>query len=159
MLVQPYLHFDGRCGEAIKFYAQAVGAQTQMLMRDRECPEGPPPGMSFAGFQLSLSLADTAEAEQRFAALAQGGQVRCRSPRLLFAELWHAYRPLRRILDGDRLQSGSEMTTGSRCFADLRRAIESGSSANRGKSPPLSCLCDRTVERRSLRRQVQEGKP
>lgn len=108
MLVQPSLHVDGRCEEAIKFYAQAVGVQTEMLMRYKECPEAPPPAMSFvgtenwvmhasfrlgdravmasndcsgkhsgfAGFQLSLSVADTAEAEQRFAALAQGRRVK-----------------------------------------------------------------------------------
>jgi len=108
MLVQPYLHFDGRCEEAVKFYAQAVGAKTEMLMRYKESPEPPPPGMSFAGkenwvmhasfrvgdsvvmasddcsgkhsgfagFQLSLTVHDAAEAEQRFTALAQGGLVK-----------------------------------------------------------------------------------
>jgi len=30
----------------------------------------------FAGFQLSLTVTDVAEAEQRFAALAEGGQVK-----------------------------------------------------------------------------------
>ena len=108
MLVQLYLHFDGRCEEALEFYAQAVGAKTEMLMRYRDSPEGPPPGVNlagkeswvmhasfrvgdsvvmasddctgkhggFAGFQLSLSVADEAEAEQRFTALVQGGQVK-----------------------------------------------------------------------------------
>jgi PhnB protein len=108
MLIQPYLHFDGRCEEAVTFYTQAVGAKTEMLMRYKESPEPPPPGMSFAGkenwvmhasfrvgdsvvmasddctgkhsgfagFQLSLTVADAAEAEQRFTALAQGGQVK-----------------------------------------------------------------------------------
>jgi PhnB protein len=49
MLVQPYLHFDGRCEEAIKFYGQAVGAKTDMLVRYEDSPEPPPPGVDLAG--------------------------------------------------------------------------------------------------------------
>ena len=45
MLVQPYLFFDGRCEEAIEFYRRAVGAEVTMLMRNKESPEPPPPGM------------------------------------------------------------------------------------------------------------------
>jgi PhnB protein len=45
MLVQPYLFFDGRCEEAIEFYRRTVGAQVTMLMRNKESPEPPPPGM------------------------------------------------------------------------------------------------------------------
>lgn len=41
MQVQPYLMFDGRCEEALAFYAQALGAQTQLLMRFRDSPEPP----------------------------------------------------------------------------------------------------------------------
>ena len=44
MLVQPYLNFDGRCEEAIKFYQSAVGAEVIMLMRFKDNPEPPPPG-------------------------------------------------------------------------------------------------------------------
>ena len=108
MKVQPYLHFDGRCEEAIQFYRQALGAEVEMLMRYKENPEPPPPGMvqpgmedkvmhasfrigdsvvmasddctrtqtAFLGFQLTLSVADAAEAARCFAALADGGQVR-----------------------------------------------------------------------------------
>jgi PhnB protein len=45
MIVQPYLFFDGRCEEAIEFYKSALGAKVEMLMRNRESPEPPPPGM------------------------------------------------------------------------------------------------------------------
>lgn len=102
MQIQPYLFFDGHCEEAIEFYRQALGARVEMLMRYKDSPEPTQPGMedkvmhaslrigdstvmasddcthkqvSFQGFQLSLSVADAAEAEQRFAALAEGGQV------------------------------------------------------------------------------------
>jgi len=108
MHIQPYLHFDGRCEEAIEFYREALGAELQMLMRYRESPDPPPPGMvqpgmedkvmhasfrigdsvvmasddctgtqtRFQGFQLSLAADDEAEAQRRFAALADGGQVK-----------------------------------------------------------------------------------
>ena len=45
MLVQPYLFFDGRCEEAIEFYRSALGAELTMLMRFKESPDPPPPGM------------------------------------------------------------------------------------------------------------------
>lgn len=117
MQVQPYLHFDGRCEEAIEFYRQALGAEIEMLMRYKDSPEPPPPGMvppemadkvmhasfrigdstvmasddctrtqvSFQGFELTLSVADDAEAESRFAALADGGQVKMPLARTFFS--------------------------------------------------------------------------
>jgi PhnB protein len=45
MKVQPYLFFDGRCEEAIEFYKEALGAEVLMLMRFRDSPDPPPPGM------------------------------------------------------------------------------------------------------------------
>ena len=51
MQVQPYLLFDGRCEEAIEFYRQALGAKIEMLMRYKESPEPPPPGMVLPGME------------------------------------------------------------------------------------------------------------
>jgi PhnB protein len=45
MQVQAYLFFDGRCEEAVEFYKKALGAKVEMLMRFKESPEPPPPGM------------------------------------------------------------------------------------------------------------------
>ena len=102
MHIQPYVFFDGRCDEAIEFYREALGAEVQMLMRFKESPEPCAPGTEdkvmhahlrigratllvsdgrcqnhprFEGFALSLSVANAAEAERLFAALAVGGQV------------------------------------------------------------------------------------
>ena len=104
MLVQPYVFFDGKCEEAIEFYRRALGAEVEMLMRFRDCPEpaAVPPGgenkvmhaalrigdtmvlgsdgrclgqPNFQGFALSLTAANDAEADRLFAALADGGQV------------------------------------------------------------------------------------
>lgn len=44
-LIEPYLFFNGRCEEAIEFYRTALGAGVEMLMRYKESPEPPPPGM------------------------------------------------------------------------------------------------------------------
>jgi len=50
-LVQPYLFFGGRCDEALEFYRKALGAQVDFLMRYKESPEPPPPGMLAPGFE------------------------------------------------------------------------------------------------------------
>ena len=49
MKVESYLFFDGRCEEALEFYRVALGAEVTMLMRYKESPEPPPPGMCAPG--------------------------------------------------------------------------------------------------------------
>lgn len=49
--LQPYLFFGGRCDEALEFYRTALGANVEFLMRYKESPEPPPPGMLPAGFE------------------------------------------------------------------------------------------------------------
>jgi PhnB protein len=107
MRVETYLFFDGRCEEAIEFYKKVLGAEVTMLMRFKDSPEPPQPGMippgsenkimhvsfrigdttvmasdghctgqaNFQGFSQSLTVANEAEADRKFAALAEGGQV------------------------------------------------------------------------------------
>jgi PhnB protein len=104
-VVQPYLFFDGRCDEALEFYKKALDAQVMTLVRFKDSPDPGMcmPGIdknkvmhadvrigetqlmasdgrctgqpSFQGFALSLSVPTEAEADRRFAALAEGGQV------------------------------------------------------------------------------------
>jgi PhnB protein len=45
MPIQPYLMFDGRCEEAVRFYEKAIGAKVEGMMRYKEAPEKPPPGV------------------------------------------------------------------------------------------------------------------
>jgi len=64
MQVQPYLFFDGRCEEAIEFYRKTLGAEVAMLMRFKDSPEPPPPGMVPPGSEnkimhASLRIGDT----------------------------------------------------------------------------------------------------
>jgi len=42
MAIQPYLFFEGRTEEALEFYAKALGAQTQGLLRYSSAPGGAP---------------------------------------------------------------------------------------------------------------------
>jgi PhnB protein len=102
--VQPYLFFAGRAEEAVEFYRKVLGAEVTALVRFKDNPdpgmcapgaedkvmhaslrigettvlasdgrcEGKP---SFEGFSLSLTVANEAEADRLFGALADGGQV------------------------------------------------------------------------------------
>lgn len=49
-VVHAYLFFGGRCEEALRFYEQAVGARVDCLMRFKESPEPPPPGVLPPGY-------------------------------------------------------------------------------------------------------------
>ncbi len=105
MVVQPYLFFDGKCEEAVRFYQSAVGAKVEMMMKNKEAPDQSmmAPGTDekilhaqfrvgdsvilasdghcagkpkFDGFSLSMIVKSEAEADKAFAALSAGGQVR-----------------------------------------------------------------------------------
>jgi PhnB protein len=54
MGIEPYLFFNGRCEEAVEFYKKALGAEVLMLMRYKESPEPPPPGMVPAGWDNKI---------------------------------------------------------------------------------------------------------
>ena len=107
MSIEAYLFFNGRCEEALEFYKKALGAEILMLMRFKDSPEPPAPGMvppgsenkimhvsfrigdssvmasdghctgqtNFQGFSLSVTVPNEAEADKKFAALAEGGKV------------------------------------------------------------------------------------
>ncbi len=115
-LVQPYLFFGGQCEEALEFYRKALHAEVQMLMRYKESPDPNPAmpscfddkvmhasvrigattlmasdGMcngkpTFEGFSLSIVVADEAEADRVFAALAEGGLVTMPLEKTFWAE-------------------------------------------------------------------------
>lgn len=39
MAVVPYLYFNGRCEEAVRYYEKALGAKLEMMMRFKENPD------------------------------------------------------------------------------------------------------------------------
>lgn len=49
--IQPYLFYGGRCEEALEFYRGALGAEVEMLMRFKDCPEPQPEGMLQSGWE------------------------------------------------------------------------------------------------------------
>ncbi len=53
-IVQPYLSFGGRCEEAVDFYRTALGAEVSMIVRFKESPEPPPPGMVPPGWEEKI---------------------------------------------------------------------------------------------------------
>jgi len=70
MFVQPYLMFDGRTEEALKFYEKAVGAKIGPLMRFADAPPmdpanaegcagGPPPNSAQKIMHTSFHVGDT----------------------------------------------------------------------------------------------------
>ena len=64
MHIQPYLFFDGRCEEAVDFYRKVLGAEVSMLMRFKDSPEPPAPGMCPPGsgdkvMHASLRIGET----------------------------------------------------------------------------------------------------
>ena len=63
MEVQPYLHFEGRCEEALEFYRKALGAEVGMMMRFKDMPpsDGPactPPGNENKVMHCCFKLGD-----------------------------------------------------------------------------------------------------
>ena len=64
MLIEPYLMFNGRCGEAIDLYSKALGAELLFKMKYDEapesCPEGSiPPGWSDKVMHSSMKVGET----------------------------------------------------------------------------------------------------
>jgi len=53
-VIQAYLFFNGRCEEAVEFYRKALGAEVEMMMRFKDSPEPPPPGMVPPGFENKI---------------------------------------------------------------------------------------------------------
>jgi PhnB protein len=104
MQLNPYLSFDGNCGDALKFYQKVLGAKIEATHPYGDGPPGmqtppdyknklmhaqitidgevlmgadSPPGhyKKPQGFSVSLQVENPADAEKRFKALAEGGTV------------------------------------------------------------------------------------
>ena len=104
MQTNPYLYYSGNCEAAFKFYANALGGKILAMVTHAETPAAAqtapewqqkiiharialgdtvlmasdaPPGRQapMSGFSVTLNLAEPAEAERMFHALADGGTV------------------------------------------------------------------------------------
>ena len=59
--VEPYLFMNGRAEEAIEFYKRAIGAEEQMILRFKECPDKDapiPPGGENKIMHASLKIGE-----------------------------------------------------------------------------------------------------
>jgi PhnB protein len=103
-MLSPYLFYDSNCEAAFKFYEKVLGGKIEMLLRNEEAPPDMPSPperkkqimharMSIGGqilmasdappdhfqkpqgFAVSLNVTDPAEAERKFKALCEGGNV------------------------------------------------------------------------------------
>ena len=104
MQVNPYLHYNGDCEAAFKYYEKELGGKIEMMLRYEDAPpdmpsspeqkkkimharisldgailmasDSPPDHFhKLQGFSVSLTVTDPAEAERKFKALCAGGSV------------------------------------------------------------------------------------
>ena len=104
MQINPYLFYDSNCEAAFRFYEKVLGGKIEMMLRNEEAPESmpspperkkmimharisingeilmasdaPPDHFHKAqGFAVSLTVDDPTEAERKFKALSDGGNV------------------------------------------------------------------------------------
>lgn len=103
-MLNPYLFYQDNCEAALNYYARVLGGKIEVLLRNEEAPPEMPlsperkkkimharmtidgqvlmasdaPPEHFhkpQGFSVALNVADAAEAERKFKALADGGNV------------------------------------------------------------------------------------
>jgi PhnB protein len=120
MQVQPYLFFDGLCEEAIEFYRTTLGAQVTMLMRFKDSPEPPQPGMVPPGSEnkvmhASLRIGDSV-------VMASDGRCQGRPSFQNFSlslnppDAAQASRLFAALSDGGKVQMPLSKTFWSQCF-------------------------------------------
>ncbi len=68
MKVETYLFFDGRCEEALEFYKRVLDAKVEMMMRYKDSPEPPPPGMVPPGSENKIMYSSFKIGESRLMA-------------------------------------------------------------------------------------------
>lgn len=115
MTVSTYLHYNGNCESAFKFYEKVLGAKIEMMLRYAEAPPEMPSSPAYKdkimhgrisigghivmgsdappdhfhkpqGFSVSLTVVDPAEAERKFKALSEGGNVNMAFSKTFFSK-------------------------------------------------------------------------
>jgi len=123
MQIQPYLFFDGRCEEALEFYRRTLGAKVEMLLRIKENPEPPAPGMVPPGSEDKVMHASFRVGETTL--LASDGRCQGRPSfqgfalSLAVAEVAEAERLFAALSDGGQVQTPLAKTFFSPCFGML----------------------------------------
>lgn len=115
MRIVSYLHFNGQCEEAFKFYERVLGGKIEAMFLNEGSPaeshvpaewrkkvlharlvvgdqeimgSDPPPGWyrQPQGFSISLDFKDAAEAERVFKGLSEGGKIKMPFEKTFWAE-------------------------------------------------------------------------
>jgi PhnB protein len=115
MQVNPYLHYNGNCEAAFKYYEKVLGAKVEMMLTYESAPpdmptspesknkimharisidgevvmgSDSPPGHFHQpqGFSVSLQVDDPTDAERKFKALSDGGSVNMAFAKTFFAK-------------------------------------------------------------------------
>lgn len=121
-LIQPYLMFGGRCEEALEFYRTALGAQIDMLMRHKDSPEAPPPGMLPAGFEdkvMHASFRIGGTVLMASDGCEQGQEFKGFSLSIAVTDTAEAERYFAALSDGGAVQMPLAKTFWSPCFGML----------------------------------------
>ncbi len=119
MAIEPYLFFNGQCEEAVEFYKQALGAEVLMLMRYKESPEPPPPGMVPSGWEnkvmhTSLRIGDATVMASD--GCSEGADFQGFSLSLTAANEADAGRKFAALSEGGQVQMPLGKTFWSPCF-------------------------------------------
>ena len=119
MAIEPYLFFNGRCEEAIEFYKKTLGAETLMIMRYKESPEPPPPGMVPAGWDEKIMHSSLRIGNANLMAsdgCSEGGKFEGFSLSLSVANESEARKKFDALAQGGQVQMPLGKTFWSPCF-------------------------------------------
>lgn len=119
MAIEPYLFFNGRCEEAIEFYKNTLGAEVLMVMRYKESPEPPPPGMVPAGWDEKIMHSALRIGNANLMAsdgCSEGGKFEGFSLSLSAANEADARKKFEALAQGGQVQMALGKTFWSPCF-------------------------------------------
>ena len=119
MLVEPYLMFNGRCEEAVEFYKKVLAAEVLMMMRFKESPEPPPPGMVPAGWDNKIMHSCLRIGDGNVMAsdgCSEGGSFQGFSLSLTAANEADAHKKFNALAEGGQVQMPLGKTFWSPCF-------------------------------------------
>jgi PhnB protein len=122
MAIEPYLFFNGNCEEAVEFYKRALGAEVLMLMRYKESPEPPPPGMVPAGWDNRVMHTTLRIGDANVMAsdgCSEGANFQGFSLSLALKNEAAAGRAFNALADGGKVQMPLGKTFWSPCFGML----------------------------------------
>jgi PhnB protein len=119
MAIEPYLFFNGCCEDAVEFYKKALSAEVLMLMRYKESPEPPPPGMVPAGWDNKVMHACLRIGNANVMAsdgCSEGGKFQGFSLSLTAADETDASRKFAALAESGQVQMPLGKTFWSPCF-------------------------------------------